>query len=218
MSEVSKVHALSSNQERKLLDFLDEQFLIIAGAYRKRSQPSTSKLPTLSSYLEANRQLLSVILQIPPIDPSTSLRIMFLLRLTGEVLNCIPGYSFDTGTLVNLLDFLDDLDQAWLTVLENQIWDPNSKASVDLIVPADNLVGQSIHSTPMSQTERTRLRSLLISGTEKLEEWLAGIDLGEEDMLDQAGLQQSFDDLFSNTLGELGGLAGVITTGLEATC
>lgn len=164
------------------------------------SQPSTSKLPTLSSYLEANRQILSLILQIPPIDPSTSLRIMYLLRLTGEVMNCIPGYAPDVAVLPDVLGFLDDLDQAWLTVLMSQVWDPNSKASSDLVVPAEDIT--NIHSTPMNSTERTRLKSLLISGVTGLEEWMAGMDLGEENS--QVRLQESFDDLFSNTLAELG--------------
>lgn len=145
---------------------------------------------------------------------------MFLLRFTGDVMNCIPGYPLDVAILPDLLGFLDDLDQAWLTVLESQIWDPNSKSSSDLIVPADDVT--NIRSTPMNPTERTRLRSLLISGTAKLEEWLAGMDLGEEgqDMLEQMGLQQSFDDLFSNTLGELGGFSEGVnnSTSLEKTC
>src|ERR1700729_3448468 len=124
-----------------------------------RSQPSTSKLPTLASYLEANQHLLSLILQIPPIDPSTSLRITFLLRLTGDVMNSIPGYPPDLDTLPDLLEFLDDLDQAWVTVLDSQIWDPNSKSAVDLMIPAEDLTTSNnntptIHSTPMNQTER----------------------------------------------------------------
>lgn len=136
-------------------------------------------------------------------------------------MNCIPGYPPDVAILPDLLGFLDDLDQAWLTVLESQVWDPNSKSSNDLVVTADELA--NIHSTPMNPTERTRLRSLLISGMERLEEWLAGMDLGEEDSqgtLEQVGLQQSFDDIFSNTLAGLGGLSEAVnnSTSLEKTC
>lgn len=36
MADISKLHALSSKQEQKLVDYLDEQFLMITGAYRKR--------------------------------------------------------------------------------------------------------------------------------------------------------------------------------------
>lgn len=190
------------------------------------SQPSTSKLPTLASYLEANQQLLSMILQIPPIDPSTSLRITFLLRLTGDVMSSISGYPADLATLPGLLEFLDDLDQAWVTVLDSQIWDPNSKAAVDLVVNTGNLNDSNsnrVHSTPMNQTERTRLRSLLITGTAQLEEWITGITNEEEEYqgaLERAGLQQKFEDLFMRTLAEMGGLAGEINdpAGMEGTC
>ena len=128
-------------------------------------------------------------------------------------MSSIPGYPADLGTLPDLLEFLDDLDQAWVTVLDSQIWDPNSKTAVDLVVPADNLTNSNnnkLHSTPMNQTERTRLRSLLITGTAQLEEWLTGMENeGEEyqGVLERAGLQQSFDDLFERTLAEMGGLA-----------
>lgn len=126
----------------------------------------------------------------------------------------IPGYPPDLSTLPHLLEFLDDLDQAWVTVLASQIWDPNSKTAVDLVISADELVtnGDSndhmkIHSTPMNQTERTRLRSLLVTGTAQLEEWLTGIDNDGEEFqgaLERAGLLQGFNDLFERTLAEMG--------------
>lgn len=138
-------------------------------------------------------------------------------------MNSIPGYPPTLDILPDLLEFLDDLDQTWLTVLESQIWDPNLKASADLVVPAEHLSDTKIHSTPMSQTERTRLRSLLVTGTAQLEEWLTGlVTEGEEyhDALERVGLQQAFDDLFSRTLAEMGGLAGAINdpVGMEGTC
>ena len=144
-------------------------------------------------------------------------------------MSSIPGYPPDLDTLPYLLEFLDDLDQAWVTVLDSQIWDSNSKTAVDLVVPADDIAEinnsniQRICSTPMNQTERTRLRSLLVTGTAQLEEWLAGMNKdGEEyqDILERVGLQQSFDDLFERTLAEMGGLAGGINdpAGMEGTC
>lgn len=36
MATIPDIHALSSKQERKLVDYLDEKFLQITGAYRKR--------------------------------------------------------------------------------------------------------------------------------------------------------------------------------------
>lgn len=140
-------------------------------------------------------------------------------------MNSIPGYPPDIDTLPDLLEFLDDLDQAWLTVLQSQVWDPNLKTSVDLVVPAEHLTDKEkkMHSTPMSQTERTRLRSLLVTGTAQLEEWLTGLETGGEDYrgaLERVGLQQSFDDLFERTLAEMGGLAGPMNDpiGMEGTC
>ena len=139
-------------------------------------------------------------------------------------MNSIPGYPPDSNTLPNLLEFLDDLDQAWLTVLQNQIWDPLLKEAVDLVIPAQQLSSNSkIHSTPMSQTERTRLRSLLVTGTSQLEEWLASMSTGSEELheaFERMGLQQAFDDLFSMTMAELGGLSGPLNDphGMEGTC
>ncbi|KAH7905477.1 hypothetical protein BJ138DRAFT_1164679 [Hygrophoropsis aurantiaca] len=190
-----------------------------------------TRLPTLPTYLEAMQQLLAFILRIPPVDPSTSLRTTFLLRLTGDVMNSIPGYPPDIKDLPHLLDFLDDLDQAWLAVLRSQIWDAESGEGVDLVIPIDVIDSQNsaknkgtvITSTPVNQTERTRLRSLLITGTASLEEWLTGLDTGGEDYqlaLERAGIQQSFDDLFSLTLAEMGSFEGMmnIPAGMEGTC
>ena len=140
-------------------------------------------------------------------------------------MSSIPGYPPNLDILADLLEFLDDLDQAWVAVLDSQIWDPNSRTAVDLILSAEDFTANnaSIHSTPMNQTERTRLRSLLITGTAQLEEWLAGADkdgLEGEGILERAGLQQGFDDLFERTLGEMGALAGAINdpVGMEGTC
>lgn len=154
-----------------------------------------------------------MILQIPPIDPSTSLRITFLLRLTGDVLNSVPGYPAEPDILPDLLGMLDDLDQAWVTVLQSQIWDPKTGATSDLEVPADSVIAHpDIKSTPMNQTERTRLRSLVVSGTTSLEEWLGEMktegDEGYQEVLERLGLQQGFDDVFARTLEELGALGG----------
>ncbi|KAI0648444.1 hypothetical protein C8Q79DRAFT_906048 [Trametes meyenii] len=198
-------HALSPAQERKLLDYLEDIFLEITRNFKKRADPS-STLPTLQTYLEATHHILSLILQIPPVDPSTSLRTSLLLRLTGEVLQAIPGYTPDTETLPLLLAWLHDLDQAWLAVIHAQAWDPEESRGIDGELPL------GARATPMSQTERTRLRSLLISGTDGLEEWLEGLDTkGEgsfEITLQRLGLEQSFNELFAGTLAEMGSLVG----------
>ncbi|KAH0584629.1 hypothetical protein H2248_010162 [Termitomyces sp. 'cryptogamus'] len=205
--------ALSSAQERKLVDYLDVQFLQLMRGYKKRSEPTTH-LPTLHDYLDASRQILSLILQIPPIDPSTSLRTAYLLRLTNDALSSIVGYPPDSDSLPEALDWLDDLDQAWLTVLEAQVWDPSTGAGVDLYIDAADASG-GIKTSPMSQTERTRLRSLLVGSSTSLEEWLENGKESQEEqnvenMLERLGLQAEFDDLFSRTLDHLGGLSGIV--------
>ncbi|KAF5369169.1 hypothetical protein D9615_009984 [Tricholomella constricta] len=174
----------------------------------------TTHLPTLHNYLEASRQILSVLLQIPPIDPSTSLRTAFLLRLTNDSLSSIVGYPASPNSLPEALDWLDDLDQAWLAVLQAQVWDPETGAGVDLFIDAAD-ASTGMKSSPVSQTERTRLRSLLVGSSTVLEEWLESQMDREDDedveaMLERLGLQAEFDDLFSRTLDYLGALGGVV--------
>lgn len=154
---------------------------------------------------------MSLILQIPPIDPSTSLRTAFLLRLTNDVLSSIPGYPASPEVLLEVIDWLDDLDQAWLAVLQSQVWDPQAGAGADLLIEA----ACGMKSSPVTQTETTRLRSLLVGGTASLEEWLEGCspEKDVEGMLERLGLQSEFDGLFSRTLDYLiliGGLDGIV--------
>ncbi|KIM49696.1 hypothetical protein M413DRAFT_59458 [Hebeloma cylindrosporum] len=231
ISQPSTRRPLSSMQERKLVDYLDEQFLDLTRNYKKRSEAS-SNLQTLSSYIQANRRILALILQIPPIDPSTGLRIAYFLRLTGDALGSIPGYKLSStsetvySTLHDLIDFLDDIDQGWVAVLQGQVWDPEAAEGVDLILPI-TAPGSSVangssssnkpyKSTPPSQTDIARLRSLLFSGESALEEWLtnerAEGNVGNMDevddisgMLQQMGLLDRFDSLFARTLDFLGG-------------
>jgi hypothetical protein len=185
-------------------------------------------LRTLRAYLEAARHLLLLVIQIPPIDPSTGLRIAYLLRFTGDVLFAIPGYQLETSTttgiqetLRDVLEFLGDLDQAWLAVLQSQVWDPTTGQAVDLVVddpnpPSNISLALSIKSTPPSQTDVTRLQSLLFTGGSSLEEWLANeksrVDDADNDdvsgMLDRMGLLEEFDSLFVRTLDFLGGFTG----------
>ncbi|KAF8129298.1 hypothetical protein EV363DRAFT_1338585 [Boletus edulis] len=148
--------------------------------------------------------LLAFILQIPPIDPSTSLRTAFLLRLTSDVMNSVPGYPPNLDGLPQLLNFLDDLDEAWLA-------DASSDTGVNLVIPVDMMeLDRPIRSTPVSQPERTRLHNLLVTGTAGLEEWLSTLSTPAEDYqlaLESAGFMQGFDDLFSKTLAEMEGLS-----------
>ncbi|KAJ7778825.1 hypothetical protein DFH07DRAFT_796134 [Mycena maculata] len=216
--------ALTTRQERRLVNFLDDEFLSLTRNYKKRSETSTN-LPTLQLYFAATTKILSMILQIPPIDPSASLRTAYLLRLTNDVLSSVQGYPADTENIPFVLDWLDDLDQAWLVVLQAQTWDPEN-GPADLVIGADEAAAGT-KSSPITQTERTRLKSLLLGGSATLEEWLGGeaprpstiIEEDEDEdmepvadvegMLERLGVQDGFDQLFWRTLQELGALSGV---------
>lgn len=137
----------------------------------------------------------------------------------------IPGYRPTTQTLPQLLDWLSDLDNGWLAILRSQTWDTESRHGIEAEEGADDdaLSPLTVQGSPMNQTERTRLRSLLISGTGRLEEWLVELDTTGEDytaVLDALGLQQRFDDLFLGTLNEMGSLHGVMNVPavMEGTC
>ncbi|EIN07972.1 hypothetical protein PUNSTDRAFT_104143 [Punctularia strigosozonata HHB-11173 SS5] len=200
----AQIRPLSASQERRLVDHVEDKMLQITRSYKKRSLPM-SDLSTMIDYLNATHSVMSLILQIPPVDPSASLRTTLLLRLTGEALACIPGYVPDTPSLVALLEWLDDLDKGWLAVLRREPWDPALRSGVEMPCTEDE------HAKPMTQTERTRLRSLIMSGTDTLEEWLSTQDVEREDFrqaLERMGAKQGFDDIFTRTLGELGSLHG----------
>ncbi|KAF5319017.1 hypothetical protein D9611_012656 [Ephemerocybe angulata] len=262
----TRTRALTSGQERRLVSYLDDRFTECARNFRKRAEAS-STLRTLPQYLEEARHLMALILQIPPIDPSTSLRTFYLLRLTGDVLSDIPKYGLfkptstsDTldsdppplpearidlyqvrGVLRDLLDFLDDLDQAWLAVLQGLAWVPESAEGsgfVDLHhvtaePPSKNdsepegraSNGHDEHesegrkTTLPSQTDITRLKSLLLGGESAVEDWLLNENIavqpGARDdsndltgLLDKMGLLDGFDAIFTATLDFLGGFGG----------
>ncbi|KAJ3887552.1 hypothetical protein GG344DRAFT_55514 [Lentinula edodes] len=214
-SSPTKLRPLSPKQERRLVVFLDNEFLELTRGYKKRSSP-TSHLPTLDAYLQAAQRILGLILQVPPIDPSTSLRIQLLLRLTNEVLTCIPGYPSNSENLPIAMDWLDDLDQSWAAVLQAQVWNPSEGIGEDLIVDAGDVV-RGVKSTPMSQTERTRLKSLLLGGVATLEEWLEGKPIGVNRQATAVEEEDGLNDIFSNTLEELGHL-GLVAIEPEELC
>jgi hypothetical protein len=154
-----------------------------------------------------------------------------MLRLTGEVLKGIVGYPLarnhnDSGG-VNLdvvrevLDWLDDIDNAWVLILQGQIFDPTTKRGIDLLVDSSTPASTSDNVT---QTERTRLRSLLVGGSAALEEWVQEVGDGGVlfDRLEEAGLREELDEIFMGTLREIGGLEGSIDLsdpdGMVGTC
>lgn len=128
------------------------------------------------------------------------MRSALLLRLTGEVLNSVPGYPPDEKSLSALLDWLQDLDKGWLAVLRSQGWDSVEKLGVSVRLPEG-----ARSSTSLSQTELTRLKSMLVAGTEMLEEWVEVLETQPDVETMQAG---RLDDLFSGVLAEMGFLRG----------
>ncbi|KAI0294674.1 hypothetical protein B0F90DRAFT_1940329 [Multifurca ochricompacta] len=194
------MRSLSENQERRLLDYLDEKYLGIHEEHSKRHEPG-SKLATLRTYLEAMRVLLTLTLQVPPISTSGMLRISLLLRLTGTVIEDTSGYAPDSVDLAPLLEWLDLLDRGWLSVLCMQGWDPARGEGVDL--PPHLLE----RAPPPTQTDCTRIHSLLVTGTSTLEDWMEGKRKDEVENLvhdmRRLGYQSSFDELFHRTFTKL---------------
>jgi hypothetical protein len=131
------------------------------------------------------------------------LRTSLLLRLTGTVMDNIVGYSPDVTDLIPLLQWLDMLDRGWLSVLCRHAWDSMRGEGVEL--PEELL-----EKTPLpTQTDCTRVHSLLVTGISALENWMEGKDEdeGEGDNLvhdmRRLGYQSTFDELFHRTLTKL---------------
>jgi len=201
-SEYLRIHPLSEQQERRLLDYLDGKYLEIHQGFSRRHEPE-SKLPTLQAYLLAMRTLLTLTLQIPPVALSGMLRTSLLLRLTGTVLDDIVGYLPDVADLIPLQQWLDMLDRGWLSVLCRHAWDP--------IRGVVELPEELLKKTPLpTQTDCTRVHSLLVTGISALESWMEGKNEDEEDnlvhdmrRLGYQGYQSTFDELFHRTLTKL---------------
>ncbi len=127
-------------------------------------------------------------------------------------------------------------------MLKGQVWNPHTAEGVDLhLQQADDgeiaaraaasdsssangtnpaVLPRPLRSSPPSQTDFTRLRSLLLGGEAALEDWMgaqreqggdeAMLDESEDvsAMLDRLGLLDDFDSLFARTFGLLGELGG----------
>ncbi|KAG8932125.1 hypothetical protein FRC01_000239 [Tulasnella sp. 417] len=207
--EVVPVLPLSKAQERRIRDYLDAKILEINRGFKKRADPSSS-LPHLHHYLTAVRPVVSVVLQIPPVDPSASLRVAFLLRVTGDMLTAIPSYPLVGPpptpdlqpsdpptlevTLIELIDCIAQLDKGWVAVLASQAWDPG----------AGQGEGVSVTSGGPSETDKARLRSILLLGREAITDWLA---LGQIQL--EQEIQEEFSCIFWRTLRKLGEAASI---------
>ncbi|VDB85177.1 unnamed protein product [Peniophora sp. CBMAI 1063] len=201
------IKPLTQRQERRLREALEERFMDLVRNSKKRTDES-STMRTLDAYLTTARPLLALILQIPPAGSSASLRTFYLLRYTNDTFTAITGYDPQPDAVAQLKQWLEVLDRGWATVLKRRRWDPIKRDGV----------GASQECQGVSMTERTRLKSLLLSGTEALAIWLertrraqaqefadAAEDTG---LVEDTGEEQirldAFDDIFSCTLDELG--------------
>jgi len=152
--------------------------------------------------------LLSVILQIPPLDPSASLRVSYFLRFTGDFMDTLPGYGVPASTagdtLDDLVSFLNQLDKGWQAVLSSQRWDPVSHSGVSMTG-----AGSGALSKPVNTTDKIRLRSIIMSGREGIDQWARKVvDVEPEVQVDVASS-------FWRTLAALGDIP--LQTGDEGT-
>lgn len=140
---------------------------------------------------------------IPPTDPSGSLRVAYLLRVTSDIMDAIPSYPLaDTpplvnvddpdpmvpppieDTLVKVVDVITDLDKGWLAVLNSQAWDPKKRKGTV----------SAVATRGPTQTDKTRLSSIIRLGKEGIMTWLTSgtIVLPEE-------LEDEFASIFWRT-------------------
>ncbi|KZV67795.1 hypothetical protein PENSPDRAFT_42516 [Peniophora sp. CONT] len=201
------IKPLTLRQERRLREALEERFMDLTRNSKKRTDES-STMRTLDAYLTAARPLLALILQIPPAGSSASLRTLYLLRYTNDTFTAISGYNPQPEAVSQLKQWLDVLDRGWVAVLQRKRWDPVKRDGA----------GASQGCPGVSVTERTRLKSLLLSGTESLAVWLEQTrkaqaqelaeDAEDTGLVEEIGEEQirldTFDGTFSRTLDELG--------------
>ncbi|KAK4686886.1 hypothetical protein P7C73_g3233, partial [Tremellales sp. Uapishka_1] len=145
---------LTPRQQSRLVSHLDGQFLALE---RDDHKHAFVALPAL---LDRLSPLLTLILQIPPLNPFSYLRTAYLLNFTGVVVTYIVSLPLDAPeTLVRLLRFIQRIDEGGQVVLRGQAWVPKlGGVKVDFAGQVD-------------QTERIRLRSMILSSREKMIAW-----------------------------------------------
>ncbi|KIY46053.1 hypothetical protein FISHEDRAFT_47809 [Fistulina hepatica ATCC 64428] len=200
-SSTCSIQSLGPTQESRLVVYLDDRFIEMMGGYRKRQVADpTGSFHTLADYVSYARELLHLILKIPPAQPSASLRIAYFLQLIGDVLESLVGYPVHASDIQRVLDWLVELDEASVVILRGQPWDPPTREGISDSPPPQYAV--------TSQTDRTRLCSIIISGSASIGDWIEQADVNDD-------TQSFFDDLpsiqklFPKTLDELSGLEGV---------
>ncbi len=165
IAPVSPLLSLTPRQEDRLHLHLDDRLLSLERDERKQCVPlhlpilqsnlmkPTSAFGSLQALLGRLLPLLHLILQIPPVEPWSSLRISYLLTFTGSVstyITSLPLVVFPSRatshhrqwdrngsgdavieeqagrTMRALLDFLGEVDKGWQAVLRGDGWFPPS--------------------------------------------------------------------------------------------
>ena len=185
--------SLTQQQERRLWTHIDDRLLSLERDERKHAFGS------LTGLLDRLMSILTLILQVPPVDPWGSVRVSYLLTLTGSVINYItslplismpvnPSQPATPDTLSESADdsreFEDDAVQKEAASTMRKLL--NFLDEVDrgwqAVLRGDAWIagsksGSSGHSVPVSfgsqvgATERIRLRSIIMASRSKLLAW-----------------------------------------------
>ncbi|GAA5901484.1 hypothetical protein JCM8208_001815 [Rhodotorula glutinis] len=151
---------LTPTQESRLIRYLDQELLRLSGGFESRHSGPSARLPTLASFLDVILPLLAFVLSIPAAPPSTSLRVAYLLQLTGYLAPACDGYTLDDSHLPALFDALARFDLGWAAVLEGRDWDSARGAPAPPSPPPQHAAQQGA-AAPLRTTDRVRLDSLV---------------------------------------------------------
>lgn len=107
------------------------------------------------------------------------------------------------ATLEEVFELLEKLDEGWCAVIRNERWDPSLNHGV-FVQPSDSAAADdqsASHSTgAVSVTDSTRLRSLIVSGKDEFDDWLAEHGGGRNFEVSERSIR-----VMSHTLKEIGG-------------
>ncbi|KIY46496.1 hypothetical protein FISHEDRAFT_47216 [Fistulina hepatica ATCC 64428] len=198
-SSTGSIQPLGPRQESRLVVYLDDRFIELMRGYKKRQDP-TGSFHTLADYVSYARELLHLILQIPPAQSSASLRIAYFLQLISDVLESLVGYPIHASDILQLLDWLVELDEASVVILCGQPWDPATRKGIAGSPPPQYVV--------TSQTDRIRLRSIVVSGSASIGDWIEQADVNDDKQSFSEDLP-SVQKLFPKTLDALYDLESV---------
>lgn len=106
------------------------------------------------------------------------------------------------ATLEEVFQLLEKLDEGWCAVIRNERWDSTLNHGIfaqssDSAAAGDRPTGDSM---AFSVTDSTRLRSLVVSGKDEFDDWLAEHGGGRNFEVSERSIR-----VMSHTLQELGG-------------